>query len=125
MLWFAITNDIYDRRISLLRLENTVLIHQLDRMVFTQAPRVILQNRGEDISEDEWGDINILEWMNVYDELKVFLSREKERLKVIFLNSSNRILLQLCHRLPQSPLVPYLLQTFEEMAMMVHAIFPG
>lgn len=72
MLWFAITNDIYDRRISLLRLENTVLIHQLDRMVFTQAPRVILQNRGEDISEDEWGDINILEWMNVYDELKVF-----------------------------------------------------
>jgi hypothetical protein len=36
----------------------------MDHMGFRQVPRIILEGRGEELKEDEWGDIKIIEWMD-------------------------------------------------------------
>jgi hypothetical protein len=42
-------------------------------MDFRQVPRAILEGRGEELKEDEWGDIKILEWMDpVVGETETF-----------------------------------------------------
>jgi hypothetical protein len=45
----------------------------MDHMDFRQVPRAILEGRGEELKEDEWGDIKIFEWMDpVTGETKIF-----------------------------------------------------
>jgi hypothetical protein len=34
----------------------------LDHMMRMEIPSTILKARGEELEEDEWGDINIMEW---------------------------------------------------------------
>jgi hypothetical protein len=36
----------------------------MDHMDFRQVPRTILEGRGEELKENEWGDIKIIEWMD-------------------------------------------------------------
>ena len=45
----------------------------MDHMEFRQVPRTILEGRGEELKEDEWGDIKIIEWMDpISGETKIF-----------------------------------------------------
>jgi hypothetical protein len=45
----------------------------MDHMDFRQVPRTILEGRGEELKEDEWGDIKIIEWMDpISGETKIF-----------------------------------------------------
>ena len=45
----------------------------MDHMKFKQVPRAILEGRGEELKEDEWGDIKIIEWMDAASgETKTF-----------------------------------------------------
>jgi hypothetical protein len=45
----------------------------MDHMDFRQVPRAILEGRGQELKEDEWGDIKIIEWMDpIGGETKVF-----------------------------------------------------
>ena len=47
----------------------------MDHMDFRQVPRTILGGRGEQLKEDEWGDIKIMEWMDpISGETKAFSS---------------------------------------------------
>lgn len=41
----------------------------IDRIVYTATPRAILQSRGEEIGDDEWGVITISEYVDIDDVL--------------------------------------------------------
>jgi hypothetical protein len=46
----------------------------IDHMELKQVPRAILEVRGEELKEDEWGDIKIIEWMDALSgETKIFV----------------------------------------------------
>ena len=44
----------------------------IDRMEFQSIPKVILESRGEVVKENEWGDINMISYIDTFDEVIQF-----------------------------------------------------